>query len=434
LAGGLLAISVLWFVGPRQYTAVALLHISANEQQLVFQTDRQASSFEIYKGTQQQEITSDVVLIAALRNAKVASLVMVQREDDPVRWLAKNLRVEFPGNAEIMRFSLVGKQPDEVAVLVNAVVDAYMNEVVSSDRDRKTKRFNEVDRLCTEKETQMRRLRTELKQLTEQLGTGDTGALGLRQQIALQAYTEARNELSRLRAELRRAKDDLKIKQILLNALQSAPQQSPDADATSVSDLTLTRLIEQVGEIETRLATIGERVKERNLKDQITELMSAHKAIESKLAELRKELAAKLQKMSRMNLETVELKARIEILEAQEKEAVKDLDEQRKNAEKFGNSSIDVEMMRSELQNLDKVLAPIAEEREKLKVELESVPRISVFQRAEAPKTADPLFVFPDIDSKTRQRMLIVLIVLAAILLPASTVLWFSGRRRRSPA
>ena len=46
--------------------------------------------------------------------------------------------------------------------------------------------------------------------------------------------------------------------------------------------------------------------------------------------------------------------------------------------------------MRSELQYLDKVLSPIADEREKLKVELRSTPRITVFQRAEPPKARWP--------------------------------------------
>ena len=132
-----------WFLVTDRYAAVSLIQIAANKESLVFPTaDRAAnSSFEIYKGTQQQLLTSDVVLIAALRKPEAASLAVVQKEDDPVRWLAKNLRVDYPGNAEIMRVSLAGERPDEVAVLVGAVVDAYMNEVVDAERHRQRDRL-----------------------------------------------------------------------------------------------------------------------------------------------------------------------------------------------------------------------------------------------------------------------------------------------------
>ncbi len=46
-------------------------------------------------------------------------------------------------------------------------------------------------------------------------------------------------------------------------------------------------------------------------------------------------------------------------------------------------------MMRADLQYLDRVLAPIADEREKLKVELRSAPRISIFQKAGTPRSPD---------------------------------------------
>ena len=81
-----------------------------------------------------------------------------------------------------------------------------------------------------------------------------------------------------------------------------------------------------------------------------------------------------MHKTSRLNLDPqiAELEARIEILAAQEKAAAKTSTSNARSAEKYGNSSIDVEMMRSEMQYLDKVLTPIADEREKLKVELRS--------------------------------------------------------------
>ena len=49
---------------------------------------------------------------------------------------------------------------------------------------------------------------------------------------------------------------------------------------------------------------------------------------------------------------------------------------------KVGNQSIDVEMMRGEIEHLERVLGSIAQQREELKVELQSRPRVEVLREA----------------------------------------------------
>ena len=322
LAGILLATAAMWLVspgrykavasqpvpaksgqlfGPPHYTAVALLRIAANEQPLVFQTVDRASAapFEMYKRTQQQMLASDVVLIASLRKPEAWKLTVVQKESDPARWLARNIRVDFPGDAEIMRVSLTSEKPEEAAVLLQAVVDAYMNEVVQVDRNKKNARLEMLDKHYDEKEAEIRKRKSEIKSISEQLGVGDSGAVALKQRVALEAYADARTGLAKLRAELQQAKDDLHVKQAVLTASQPKAQASTDAEAKNA-------------------------------------------------------------KPSKLGLRIVELKARIEILSAHEQAAAKDLDDLRQKAERVGNSSIDVEMMRRDLQYLEKVLAAIA--------------------------------------------------------------------------
>jgi capsular exopolysaccharide synthesis family protein len=395
LVCGAAAMAPAWFLATERYTAVALLKVSSNGQQLVFHTADRASesSFEVYKGTQQQMLTSDVVLIAALRKPAAASLAVVQKEDDPVRWLARNLRVDFPGNAEIMRISLTDDHPDEAATLVGAVVDAYMNEVVDAEGNRQRDRMKDLDRLFTEKETEMRSRRTELKQLAEAVGTGDTGALLLKQQIALQSYAEARNELVRIRSELRRAQDDLKLKQAWLKALQSTPE-AADPEPVIAADEFVARLSGQIEELDDRVAKIRETTKEPLRSKLAAEYAETKKKLVEKAENRRKEIREKLQKMNKggktgLDPQIVELKFHIDILAEQVKEASKETDDQQKKAERFGNWSIDVEMMRNDIQYLDRVLVPIADERERLKVELRSTQRITRFQEAAAPHSPD---------------------------------------------
>jgi capsular exopolysaccharide synthesis family protein len=434
-----------WFLAKDHYTAVALLQISANEQQLVPQNDRGAAAgtFEIYKGTQQQFITSDNVLIAALRPPEIANLDIVQQQDDPVRWLAKNLKVDLPLNTEIMKVSLTGTQPEQVKSVVQAVVDAYMKVAVGDERDRQRARLSELDKLYKEKEEESRSKRTELKTLADQLGTGDSGALALKQQIALQQYGESRNELSRLRTELQKAKADLQVLKIVSAASRGKPavkpepsdnkpadagkqptapvngdtkekglqvesktkkdgkepqtppeptsQEAADLDLIFTTDPVLAKLTEQIGEIKTHLATMKEKVGDSLYSHLTAEEQAAVKSLQDRADTRKKELTAKFENTNRAKLgpQMAELQERVHILTDQEIAAAKDLDEQRVNAEKFGHSSIDVEMMRSELQFLDKVLGPIADERERIKGELRSKPRITEFQKAAVPPIPD---------------------------------------------
>ncbi len=78
---------------------------------------------------------------------------------NPVDWLQRNLSVSFPGHAEVMQVSLSGDDPKEVTILVNAVVDTYLNEIVSAERAEKRSRLSDLEKACAEKETQIRATR-----------------------------------------------------------------------------------------------------------------------------------------------------------------------------------------------------------------------------------------------------------------------------------
>ena len=98
-----------------------------------------------------------------------------QTDGDAVKWLMRRLSVSFPGKAEIMEVSVCGDDPQEATILDRAVVDAYMKEVVESERDQKRGRLNELDRAYVEKETEIRDKREVLE------GNGrDVGNVGYR--------------------------------------------------------------------------------------------------------------------------------------------------------------------------------------------------------------------------------------------------------------
>ena len=55
-----------------------------------------------------------------------------------------------------MTVSLATPDPKEAATLVNAVVAAYMRQVVDVERNELLLRRNELDKICADKENELR--------------------------------------------------------------------------------------------------------------------------------------------------------------------------------------------------------------------------------------------------------------------------------------
>jgi len=142
------AAAAVWFLYTPRYTATAMIRIAASNQSVLFPTaDRGGPSFDIYKATQLEYLRSRFVLIAALRQPEVSRLPSIQEQLDPVQWVAQNLSVRFPGNSEFMNVSFSSTRPEETAVLVNAIVDAYMREVVDTEQRERRERLSELDQI-----------------------------------------------------------------------------------------------------------------------------------------------------------------------------------------------------------------------------------------------------------------------------------------------
>ena len=71
-------------------------------------------------------------------------------------------------------------------------------------------------------------------------------------------------------------------------------------------------------------------------------------------------------KRSIIQMEAEKLQTAATVLRDQATELQKEVEKQTKEAKKFGNSTVDIEMMRADIKNLDFVLTGISTEREKL--------------------------------------------------------------------
>ena len=101
-----------------------------------------------------------------------------EHADDPVQWLKDNLDVSFQNESEILRIALKGEYPKELAELVNAIRDAYMDDVANAERQKRTERFDKLDAVNQKKLETLARQREEVRTAAESLGSKESAGPG----------------------------------------------------------------------------------------------------------------------------------------------------------------------------------------------------------------------------------------------------------------
>jgi uncharacterized protein involved in exopolysaccharide biosynthesis len=196
------------FLAAPKYTATALIRVATSPPAILSASDT-SSPFDLYKSTQIQLLTSDFVLNAALR--QLGALEIVKQQGDPIRWLASTLEVETARESEIIRVSCADERKDVAVAIVNAVVNAYMKEVVEHERYPHKERIVQLNQLFNEKEAQLHSRLTEWKRLVEQSGADGQQANPPPQAAVLtQLITESRR--AQLQAELQLSRANFKLK------------------------------------------------------------------------------------------------------------------------------------------------------------------------------------------------------------------------------
>jgi len=139
-----------WTLLPTKYESYALFRVAQNPDNVGGMGDpnRGRSEFNTFVKTSAGLINTDLVYRSALRNLKlrISELPTLRKERDPVKWLNDNIVVTKNDNSEIIRMELRGDNPDDVQKIVEAMVQAFDDEVINKDRNdtsvRKTQLAN----------------------------------------------------------------------------------------------------------------------------------------------------------------------------------------------------------------------------------------------------------------------------------------------------
>ncbi|MDM4014567.1 polysaccharide biosynthesis tyrosine autokinase [Roseiconus lacunae] len=411
---------------PEKYVASAILRLSATETNLVFD-GAEPVDFEIFQGTQREMVQTHMVMTAALRNQALSDS-SVLHEERPIEWMLDNISVTTPKDTEIMKISTVAPLEANPIAIVNSTVEAYLNEVVNREKSLRLSKLTGIEKVLDEKLKQSVRQRNDLKNLVEQFGTGDSATLAIKQQMLVQELGYVRRELIKHQSEKLAMQGQLTALRASLSTLRRegrgdalaepddelADGRRPGEDLPSEETVSQEPTESWLEESEIDRLIAQDRIYNELVRDKMssfraqTEAEAAFRSdakspyrqvqaeIDKALNERREQIieealaVAPIRERARMHLAKKETEERVAQLEAQlpvttELLAQLTQEESRLMQEfrKVGNSSIEVEMERAELAQLDRVIESIGRQCEELRVELESRPRVEKIQSAE---------------------------------------------------
>ena len=415
-----------WVLLPRpKYQAKAQVLVRTATPQIMFQTiDAEAEREESsrYQRSQLVQLKSRFVINTALEQHGISELKMIREQKRPAEWLAENLVAQFLQGTEVLQISLDGKYPEELARLVNAVTNTYIEEVANGDLKRRVQRRELLKKLRDTKFAELKNRHDALRTLAQKAGSDDRQTLVLKQQYAIELGTYARKDLHEVQSYKRKIEAMIKARR---------PEALHETSAPMVSNDDVARLIEQdpdVSDLKARLDAATERLASESvytgrvarksgmnpaLKTLRDEVELINKKLERKRRAIRPSVIQQLKNPehdgqpvnggSLREQEEVQQELRYglaathrpmwqlqqELAVATELESK--LQEEIKNFSQMDqvltDNTLNVQDNKEELKQIEDAATKIASEVEKLDVELQAPPRISLIEEAIPPTT-----------------------------------------------
>lgn len=400
---GLLLAAVLaplpWFLLPKGYEAVAWLRVRSGSG-----VGNGAINDGQYRKTQLQLITTPFVLTSALRQPGLASLSLIAEQDDPVDWLARNIRTSAPAESEVMQIRLRGPNASEVTKVVNAVAQSYLNDVVNKEKLDRLARRDMLERKYKDNMAEVRRRLETFNNLARSLGTSDSAEVSTQRSLLLDHLGTLRSSLVQMQEDL--ARIDAELALIDARSRGEIPGGDPDGGGAATDDVVDAMLARnpQVTELTNRLARLDDmivsqtEISARGANDPIVRRLSAQRVelaqqLEARIAALRPQLAAQVPAdAGRQDLggtAPAVLRFRRELLAKRLEEMSNEFDEVARDATNLGNRNADLEARRSEIEQLQKVTNDLGVQLNASEIDLATPNRVELLEEARVPSSND---------------------------------------------
>ena len=391
LVAGLIAAIPMWLLIPAPFAAFSEMRISSVNQNIVAtRSPEQLARFDTYKQTQMRLVKSPFVLTAALRNKNVAAARLIADEDHPVDWLELNVLVSSPAS-EFIRIALSGEQPRELAAIINAITDAYYEEVIDADRTRRATQLSSLEKAHRDLMDQLKIKQTSLKQMSASIQSGNTSQANERAKYLFELHIQMRKELAQITFELMR-----------LDAQASVQSGKSTADVQLPDSVVAVRLrqrpeyqkvVMRIAQLEQLIAEYVIAVKETN-----PDLIAARKELKRRkgeLGELKKKLRPEIKQAlvsefaAQTDLTNAESGQRIASLKLEKKRLEDELDKVKAKESRTGLLSFELESLDKQIAQKEMMAKTLSNQIERLKIEINKPSRLTIYRRATIPYRRD---------------------------------------------
>jgi capsular exopolysaccharide synthesis family protein len=430
---GSLAGILTWLFLPRNFEAVAWLRVRDKSGMYGAGGGRDNAEYEAYRKTQVQLIKSPFVLTSALRRPGISSLATFSDEDDPVGWLMRNVQVSAPMESEVVQVRLRGENSKEVTQIVNAVTQAYLNDVVNKEKTERLQRRDTLERKYKENMAEVRANLDTYHNLAKSLGTSDSAEVATQRALLL-------DHLGTLRAQINQNQRDLTLIDAELAIMdakdkgeisleQSVPEET--VDALLLRDPQFAELRERLAAIEESMAYQSER-SARGGSDPAVKRLEAMRdsmvrRLEDRKEELRPQIVAQLA-LDSSNRRTgaaaespVVLRMRRKILADQLDDATEQFDKVADEVRALGAANADLLARKQEIEQLMKVTDQMGVQLNATEIDVGMPNRVELIEEASPPEGSDDLL----------RTMLSALAATAGLVLGGGAIVLFEYLRDR---
>ncbi|MCI0699777.1 MAG: AAA family ATPase [Planctomycetia bacterium] len=384
-----LAMAVAVFYGAESqltpvYTARTMLHVSNAQPTLLYADLGGRTDHANYQRTQIATVKSRLVRQTVVRDLASLELATLRANPDPVAWLEKEIQADYTVAPEILRISLKGTNPDELLLVLNAIREAYMREILNKDHNERVARLGQLKELAAKHDTNVKLLRQKMAIKAEGLGARDVAALRVKYEQLTAQIHGLQTELLFYQAAIQRSE------------ITTSSPDDPPADPTTVetalepvflNDLVADRIRKNIARIETRivgLRSLKGYENDEEYKQLVMELAREQSAL-AKRREVLRGLVVDQVKATAKYRQTLETEA-LRRIAAGAKQYLPLLDAEIKRregtAKELAGGIADLELLRSEMTQQEEQLRLVNSKIQALDVELQAPPRARVIEEA----------------------------------------------------